>query len=221
MAHHNMFSSAVQREIVRAQDALSDHSLRERRQQESRASYEAQALSEIANRIVLQRQVTELKEQIPSVQNQIETAELQLYRLDRLNEAPPEIGRLARFLATYLPGIGEGPGASTMTLQEDGEDEWTIKVYGCGFGVSSGSFDIDGVTKNCLRLFTINVVPGGRNNPDEEVDETILVRSTAVEMLPEIGSWLARLHACNLIDGLEGVGHFEYVTDSECGFQAA
>ncbi len=204
---HNQFSQEMQREILRAVDSLGNRSLMESRFQEARASFKAQARIELANRIALEQRLEELIEQNNSLQTRVETLEADVAtpELPRLPCRNVQMGRLIAAVGLLLPSIGQAPAASSMQLVEDDEAQWTLMVRGAGFGVSHGVMNEAGFAEDNqprFRLFAIKTATGGRDQPDEEIDTSILYAPSVTTIIDSIGQFVVRETTSGLVKHL-------------------
>lgn len=108
-----------------------------------------------------------------------------------------EARRLAFRLPYFLARIGQEALLSNVVVDEVGEGEYSFLLKGIGIGIDVGTdvrvASLAGHIKRYgFRVFTMEVVPGGRNHPDEDHDVTRLETLSMDEALTCVGQLVAQ-----------------------------
>lgn len=104
--------------------------------------------------------------------------------------------RFVALLSAFLPKVGRADLVAKLTLDQIGEDQYTVWIKEEGIGVDVGhEVEVKSIVKKLtrpgLRVFTLEVCPGNRNTPPEDVDKTQLETFHEDEALVCVASLLA------------------------------
>lgn len=120
-----------------------------------------------------------------------------------LQEAPLATRRFVALLSALLPKVGRADLVSAVTIEEFGQDQCTVWIKCEGIGIDVGhEIEVKSIVKKLtrpgLRVFTMEVSPGTRNTPPEDVDKTKLETFHEDEALVCVASLLAEVAVLSL-----------------------
>jgi hypothetical protein len=115
-----------------------------------------------------------------------------------LSSASKDMRRLVFMLTPFLEKLGHGSLMANVQLDQQSDTEWGLYLKDAGIGIDVG-YDVmvntvsGKVTKPGFRVYTMQVVNGGRWHPDEDVDVTRVETLSTNDVLTCIGGLLAEL----------------------------
>ncbi len=112
-------------------------------------------------------------------------------------ELPLAVRRMKYLLENFLPLVGQATLAPEIEVSNEGCTEWMLKIGKTGIFIDVGhEFDVPVLggyrSTDGLRVFTMEVRPGGRWHPPEDVDVNQLVTLREDEALICVGKLLAQ-----------------------------
>ncbi len=118
---------------------------------------------------------------------------------------PIVVEQLLFMLRAFLPRIGAADAAGDLKVEANSDTEHTISVGKTGICIDT-CYPVDVSTlsgkekRDGYRVFTMEVHPGGRWHPDEDVDVTRKETLSQQEVLLEVGILLCIAASDNLPD---------------------
>lgn len=112
-------------------------------------------------------------------------------------ELPLAVRRMKYLLEKFLPLVGQPKLAQEIEVSSEGCTEWMLKLGKTGIFIDVG-YEVDVPvlggyrSSDGLRVFTMEVRPGGRWHPPEDVDVDQLVTLREDETLICVGKLLAQ-----------------------------
>ena len=135
-----------------------------------------------------------------------------------LSSASKDMRRLVFVLTPFLEKLGHGSLLGNVQLDQQSDTEWGLYLKDAGIGIDVG-YDVmvntvgGKVAKPGFRVYTMQVAPGGRWQPDEDVDVTQVETLSLTDVVKCIGGLVAELAVNYMPDFPEELAYAEPVLE--------